>query len=849
MMNQKRSKRLLLFVMALAMLLPAISFAEDAPSRAEGALPCEYTAPEEVMPYISHFYDGDPFTTVTIKVSESVTMTLPSGAQTLFFSFYKADERYAITFFDAEGKRLNAARNITSIGYLGIPVEPNAVTVTIVPESRTLTLGEWYAVKDDCEFPFPDTGEQADVLVYLNAPGDELTKLGGVLPLLCGEHGLSAQVIYTTAADGYKSTQCIDVLRQMGIKRTPIFGKAEPRFIAYDNAAFAVLRTDREQLTKTLVNQIRSYRPQIVITLDPESDTDHYMEGFIARQVINAVTLAEDENKFRKDTEPFTVSKLYTLSAYGETVISGEQPLYAYDEISAAALAETLYKTYLEERVYRRKMPDAVRFKLEKSAVGEDSGADLLENLATDSFENYRDLTPTPVPTPEPTPEPTSVPTDAPTADPTKEPADVPETTPNGETQETITEPEKSTVETSKASLWWLPAAIGLAVAVAVFFLVPKRSKARILFCLIPLILGLLISGFMLMDRKKNADAQKTAAAQPTAAPSAEPTEHPSIELTAMPVPQAPTEEPTAAPTPEPTEEPTPEPTNEPTPRPDDKFYLDGDGEVYELDFENGHWWYKNNVLSIDVKEVHTTFDENGQARPFIYYVADIRMRDYSSYRSGVRDFVQPWIYARREKAVLAITGDNLDRDEKEEKGCLLRKGILYSNYNQSGTLVIEKDMSLSVIQRGECSERVLMDHGIRDTYGFGPILVINGEVAEKHYKGRVSHANPRCGLGMIEPGHWIAIATEGRQTDFSYSITLDYFAQMFVDYGCTVAYNMDGGSSVGIVFMGEALNRHYMKGTSDTQRPWFDAVMFGYSENVPSPDIPTVHDGFRHNF
>ena len=119
MMNQKRSKRLLLFVMALAMLLPAISFAEDAPSRAEGALPCEYTAPEEVMPYISHFYDGDPFTTVTIKVSESVTMTLPSGAQTLFFSFYKADERYAITFFDAEGKRLNAARNITSIGYLG----------------------------------------------------------------------------------------------------------------------------------------------------------------------------------------------------------------------------------------------------------------------------------------------------------------------------------------------------------------------------------------------------------------------------------------------------------------------------------------------------------------------------------------------------------------------------------------------------------------------------------------------------------------------------------------------------------------------------------------------------------
>jgi exopolysaccharide biosynthesis protein len=141
------------------------------------------------------------------------------------------------------------------------------------------------------------------------------------------------------------------------------------------------------------------------------------------------------------------------------------------------------------------------------------------------------------------------------------------------------------------------------------------------------------------------------------------------------------------------------------------------------------------------------------------------------------------------------------------------------------------------------------MDHGIRDTYGFGPTLVSNGEVSPTTLVNRVDHPNPRCGIGMIEPGHWIAIATEGRQTEFSYSITLEYFAQMFVDYGCTVAYNMDGGSSVGIVFMGEALNRHYKRGTVDIQRPWNDALLFGYSEDVPSPDVPTIHDGYRHDF
>ena len=75
---------------------------------------------------------------------------------------------------------------------------------------------------------------------------------------------------------------------------------------------------------------------------------------------------------------------------------------------------------------------------------------------------------------------------------------------------------------------------------------------------------------------------------------------------------------------------------------------------------------------------------------------------------------------------------------------------------------------------------------------------------------------------------------------------SIPYFAQMFVDYGCTVAYNMDGGASVGIVFMGEALNRH-IKQLPDEQRPWNDALLFGYSENVPSPNEKTIHDGYHH--
>ena len=92
----------------------------------------------------------------------------------------------------------------------------------------------------------------------------------------------------------------------------------------------------------------------------------------------------------------------------------------------------------------------------------------------------------------------------------------------------------------------------------------------------------------------------------------------------------------------------------------------------------------------------------------------------------------------------------------------------------------------------------------------------------------------------------WRAIVSDGRQPGYSQSISLEYFAQLFIDRGCTVAYNLDGGSSAGMVFMGETLNKHLGPNTDDTQRWWVDSIMFGYSEQVPDPSVSTKHDGIQ---
>ena len=804
-------KRLFLLIFALLLTLPAVVFAEDAPNKADAALPCEYTVPEEVESYVSHLFDGDPFTTVSLYPDEHIEMKVPSGEKTLIVGFYEANKVYSLMVFDADGRRLSSMRKTTSIGYMSVPLDASASTVKIYSESRFLVLSDFFAAADDGALPFRDTNDRADILIVLNTPGDELTKLGGLLPALCGEHGFSARVMYLNGADGYHSHQCIQVLERMGIQKAPYFGTGDNATVKGDKAALRALGLSDNQLKKLLTNEIRTCRPQILITLNTDKKEGSFMDAFIARAVLEAVGLAEDPSRYA-GTGAHTVSKVYTLSETGETVFSGAQPLYAFDGVTADAFADELYGLYREERMFRRDMPETVRFTLQRSTVGADEKKDdLLEHLVLDSFENYQCPTPTPEPTPEPTatPDPTVAPTPVPAkAEPTEKP-----------TEEKT--PEPKTESASGAKLWWLPGAIGAALAAAILIFAKKR-----LWFLLPLCIGIALSILLLTGVFTPANKPAvTAEAETTPA------------LTEAPTP-APTEEPTPAPTEAPTPEPTPDPSN--------AYFLSEPGEVFELDWDNGHWWYKSDVLAVDVHEVHSTQQEG---KPHVYYVADIRMREYSSYRSGVRAPLMPYVYARTEKAVLAITGDNLIDAEKELKGCLIRKGKFYFNAGKSETLVIKDDMTLSVLPVFGASERILLDHGVRDTYGFGPTLVENGQIAEVTKKHRVDHPNPRCGIGMVEPGHWVAIATEGRQMDFSYSITLDFFAQMFIDYGCTVAFNMDGGSSVGIVFMGEALNRHYMPGTVDIQRKWPDALLFGYSEQIPSPNTPTIHDGYRHGY
>jgi exopolysaccharide biosynthesis protein len=130
---------------------------------------------------------------------------------------------------------------------------------------------------------------------------------------------------------------------------------------------------------------------------------------------------------------------------------------------------------------------------------------------------------------------------------------------------------------------------------------------------------------------------------------------------------------------------------------------------------------------------------------------------------------------------------------------------------------------------REETSDKCRIEFSVWQTLSFGPGLVENGEVIEgidsleidtNFGNHSVQGDQPRTGVGVIEPNHLLFIVVDGRSTGYSRGASMTEFAQIFVDEGAQVAYNLDGGGSSAMVFNGSLVNnplgRGRERGTSD---------------------------------
>ena len=183
---------------------------------------------------------------------------------------------------------------------------------------------------------------------------------------------------------------------------------------------------------------------------------------------------------------------------------------------------------------------------------------------------------------------------------------------------------------------------------------------------------------------------------------------------------------------------------------------------------------------------------------------------------------------AESNNAVLAINGDYYGA---QEKGYVLRNGVIYRNTAEKGQedLVIYEDGSFEIIVEDEITAEELLEKGAVQILSFGPALITEGEISvtENDEVGRAKASNPRTAIGIIDDLHYVFVVSDGR-TDESQGLTLYQLSQFMESLGADTAYNLDGGGSSSMVFQGVLVNNPTTTGNSIKERSVSDIVYIG---------------------
>jgi len=784
-------------------------------------------------------------TRVSFVPGETVSVYSTEDMGYAYIAWHTLPAAVKITWLDGERKNISSQDHAPRQLEEYIPAPQEGVRGFVIYFQNDGAISELSAYTPGAmplELPrFQDPVKEPALMLICGYPGEELSCFGGLLPSLIAR-GVPVQLVYLNPYNRDRQQECLSVLYRMGLQNAPIFlDTTGKRSLDGD-----ILKSNWEHdgdVSRKLLNAIEAYKPAILVTHGKNRLNPLMAENEVAYSVLTGI--------YSRIKGYSWLKKIYFA------VEKGDKNGNAYDFSSGYAQAAELYGDgYASLRTFHYIPYADDTYLLYHTLVGADKAGDMLENIFFTPLSTPEPTaTPTPEPTEEPTPTHTEVPTATPTTEPTATATPVPTEAPVIGAVAMATPaptPMPRHAETRAVLLPILLSLAGVAVIFVALMLLKKLLKTQLpafVGVLIPLLAGVLLSvglyrAASLNQRQEAAanhfDFMLAEAASVTAVPTFTPAPTPEPTNTPTPVP-------TSTHTPEPTATPTATPTPEPTATPDpegDRFVAEG--EYVEANPDFGHWVYKSSTLSIEINELTGSCAYGKNTMDFPYYVADIRMRA-DEFRTGFghesrngmtsEDAIK---IARRYKAVLMVTGDNIRNMDVDKKGVLIRDGHTYIDGKKADLMVWRPEqLAIELIPKEDIvSAKNIAEGGVENSISFGPILVKDGVRTDSKVLDRnwLHPVNPRVGVGMLEPGHFIVVVGGYRSDSPKANLgwDLNEFADLMLSLGCQQAYNVDGGVSACMIFMGERLNRGGNKKDWSKLRNLPDGIIFGYSAVVP---------------
>lgn len=399
-------QKILFFTTLLTMILvcSVCAFAEEA--RYDGS---ELSAEGFGAAY--NLTDGDERTYTTAD-SGSITITNEVGIASLYVVFNRLPALWQLsdgenTVTCGEDTFLHEFVNVKErLG--GTPTEitlafPEYVSICEVYAFTEGDIPDWV----QCWQP---PCEKADLVMFSSHADDEHLFFAGVLPYYAVERGLSVQVVYIiNHFDTYaRPHEQLDGLWAVGIRNYPVMTDFPDLYSESEEYALSVFSAYGVEFTDFIdyiVEQIRRFKPLVIMTHDIDGEYGHGTHILCAKAVMEAVNLSADPSYHPESAEKYGVwepQKTY-LHLYPEDPITmdWDVPLDAFDGKTAFEVSrlgfdchESQHWTWFYGWVYGKNYPitaakdirsySPCSYGLYKTTVGADIvGGDFFENVVS----------------------------------------------------------------------------------------------------------------------------------------------------------------------------------------------------------------------------------------------------------------------------------------------------------------------------------------------------------------------------------------------------------------------------------------------------------------------------------
>lgn len=330
-------------------------------------------------------------TKLTYAAGESITLSAKENIAGVYLIWAYKPCTWSLSYGD----------EIKSCGKSGflheyVTVGQDTKTVTVTFDSEA-SICDVYAYSEG-ELPkdvqvWQPSCEEADFLVFSTHSDDEILFFGGVLATYAGEQNLNVQVVYMTNYwNGLRirEHEKLDGIWESGVKNYPVNMPFDD--IYAESLAGAESVYSYNDILECATEQIRRFKPNIIITHDFDGEYGHGGHMILAKAVAEAAEKSKDAEFCSESAGTYgtwDTPKTY-LHLYSENQITMDLrvPLEKMEGRTALEVAADAYLKHVSQQWCWFYVSDdyeysCADFGLYRSTVGVDTGNDMLENIIT----------------------------------------------------------------------------------------------------------------------------------------------------------------------------------------------------------------------------------------------------------------------------------------------------------------------------------------------------------------------------------------------------------------------------------------------------------------------------------